>query len=297
VRFFKITEKIFNRVFYCALKLSVLRVVAGRNIQQRVITMKTRILFTLALILGMHSFSHAVVIESWLFQDNSAVLLENATNSAGTTSFATGLTNTTDGSDYYVVNDSSTGFKVANIQDVSTGQLYMRMDLAGWKLDSDTLNQDWRRVGIHFRNGTAGVNMVAVELSQAGNGTVSFRDGSDDLTGYSSLNADTTTAYSIVLGLDVPTGNYNIQIDDGFGYSVVETGNTTPRDVEVFRFYVSAAGGSDGFGISGDYVNVDSIQLSNDAADWGVAAIPEPGTLALTAFGLLAVIGFARKRR
>jgi hypothetical protein len=83
---------------------------------------------------------------------------------------------------------------------------------------------------------------------------------------------------------DLDTGSYTSSYStDGSSYTaVISDGANLTTITEL----IWAVEGTDPW-VAGEFVDVDFIQLE---------VIPEPGTFLLTAFGLLAVIGFSRKR-
>ncbi|MEM7807730.1 MAG: hypothetical protein AAF561_06435 [Planctomycetota bacterium] len=230
--------------------------------------------------------SQADVIEQFLLDDSAGTELEGATNTGtlGNAAFNAGLDFEVNGDGQYIIDSQARAFPRAEIAKISEGQIYYRVDFAGWNLDDHPGKFRNTQFGLFADAGpdAQGIELlVEVQLNQVSRFPAGLRfrysDGDSKLTelpGFSGrtdgLSQVETDMHSIVIGLDIASGNYAIYVDDsdGNGYEVAATGTTPPLPVDSIRLAVNGD-----YDSGDDFVSIDSIQLSNDAADFGVEPV------------------------
>lgn len=267
----------------------------------------TLLVMFMLVVLGSHPVTAALImpstpVNSWLFDEGTGTTanaqfgavngsLDNGATWSSDTPFGSGSSVLYDGIDAEV----NMGALTYNGATNWTIAMWIRADAIpydeGFWEAVDNGNGDTWGLRYDAAGANSGRNQViktGVQLAPSGGVQIE-----------SAANVQTTQWQHIALTFDGSLGSDNIKLYiDGVQDAFTGTGGTSLTSMLFFRLGQGAKGNWDG---KIDEVGVWTETLSADNVAWlnqnSLAAIPEPSTLALSALGLLGLIGWGWRRR
>lgn len=229
-------------------------------------------LVAVALTFSLVVSSSGTVLQEWRFDDVQGTSLEAALNSVdGGASFQhSGVYS--DGNGNCLIGSSSDLY-AADIADVESGTLFLRVDLNGWRLGGTGTEE----MLIFRMEGLGNVRLV-LNRSGAEARLQGWTSGDGQSLGvFSTKPTDYPQSLCVILEINMDQALYRVLYGAEGGWTE-SVWNALPSEFRVHRFVIAKSGD---YADNGDYIKIDRILISNERDD----ALPPENELAAQIFG------------
>lgn len=225
----------------------------------------------------MAGCAFGALLQDWRFDDHAGVALDGASNSvSGGVSFSLAHSGAAvDGGGFYVLNGGTQQeTSVANLSNVSSGALYMRVDLSGWDLSGPGTSEQqiFRLEGLNNVRFVVSRNSSQVLLQGWSAG------GGGNLGTVMAKPSSYQNAISAILEVDMDHSQYRLHVGTDESWDV-STWAALPSIFQINQLAFLKSGDFTDSGGSGDVLNIDRIRIGDQISD----VIPEPATVSLMA--------------